>query len=209
MRSYSTDEKLVAERRCQIAEATVRLLTKKAYNRLTIREIANECGIAPGTIYHYIGSKEDVIDLVAHLDRSLYDGFFQSASLFRQTMNPVEALRQAIDNYYRLTATRQDLILFFYQELKNLPPKLLKKVLTWESSAISTFEQLLIEGCESGHFEIDDTSLVANHIVAEGEMWATRRWFLRKRWTLDEYIAKYTAFFLKAILRSKDSQHPS
>jgi AcrR family transcriptional regulator len=199
IRTYSTDDKLISERRRKIAVAAVRLMAKKAYSRLPVREIAKECGIAPGTIYHYIGSKDDVINLVAHLDRAYFVKFIEDAKFCSETMDPVNALRHSIDMYYKRIDKGQDLILFFYQEAKSLSPALVKEVFEWEFSSISAFEQLLVKGCESGDFEIEDTTLVANQIVTEGEMWATRRWLIHKHWTLDEYIAKCTNFFLRAI----------
>ena len=45
----------------QILSATRRLVIERGYNKVTIRDIANECGIATGTFYNYFHSKREVL----------------------------------------------------------------------------------------------------------------------------------------------------
>lgn len=40
------------------------ILIRKGYSELTIRAIANECGVVPGTIYNYFPSKEKLVESV-------------------------------------------------------------------------------------------------------------------------------------------------
>ena len=58
------DTILVEQRRRQIVEAAVRLFIKKGFHKTTTREIAKVAGFSIGSLYEYIGSKEDVLFLV-------------------------------------------------------------------------------------------------------------------------------------------------
>ena len=51
----------VAERRTQIMEAATHVFARKGFHQTTMKEIAQEAGMAEGTIYLYFESKEDVL----------------------------------------------------------------------------------------------------------------------------------------------------
>jgi AcrR family transcriptional regulator len=58
-----TKEKLVKEFRCQtICEAAMRVVARKGFARATVQEIADEAGVAKGTVYLYYKSREEILD---------------------------------------------------------------------------------------------------------------------------------------------------
>ena len=127
IRTYSVDSDLVAARRQQIAVAAAGVLVKKAFDSTSVREIANICGMSSGTIYHYIGSKEDIVDLVLSHGEAHYKQFFEKADVYLKTLNPTQALKQTIEEFYRKLDRRQDFALFCYQESKNISFRLLHR----------------------------------------------------------------------------------
>jgi len=212
IRTYSKDEQLVASRRKEIALAAASVFVKKGYEQTSIREIGDRSGMGRGTLYHYVGSKEDILYLVATLGREHYADFFKKADILiktvNETVNATQALQEAIKDFYSKVGERQDIMLFFYQGARKLPPAMRKEVLDWEEDVVGIFERLLAKGCDSGEFEIDDIVTVAHHIVCGGEMWATRRWFLKRRYTLEQYIGKETEFFLRAVGQGMEGEKP-
>lgn len=58
---------LAAARRTQILDAATRVFASKGFNRATIRDVAQDAGIADGTIYNYFANKTDL--LMGLLDR--------------------------------------------------------------------------------------------------------------------------------------------
>ena len=60
-------ELVAAARRKQILDAATQVFAEKGFHRATVKEIARVAGIADGTIYTYIASKDEV--LLAVLDR--------------------------------------------------------------------------------------------------------------------------------------------
>src|SRR5215510_15771340 len=69
---------LVAVRRTQILDAATRVFASKGFNRATIRDVAQDAGVADGTIYNYFSNKTDL--LFGLLDR-LNDSERRPASL--------------------------------------------------------------------------------------------------------------------------------
>ncbi|MEA2167409.1 MAG: TetR/AcrR family transcriptional regulator, fatty acid metabolism regulator protein [Solirubrobacteraceae bacterium] len=51
-----------AVRRRQILDAAVRVFARQGYNGCRVSDIADEAGVAYGLVYHYFGSKEEVLD---------------------------------------------------------------------------------------------------------------------------------------------------
>lgn len=61
-----TKEELIEEFRIQtIQEAAMRVIAKKGLSAVTMNEIAEEAGIAKGTIYLYFQNREELLDKVA------------------------------------------------------------------------------------------------------------------------------------------------
>src|SRR5215469_13429919 len=76
---------LAAARRTQILDAATRIFASKGFNRATIRDAAQDAGVADGTIYNYFANKTDL--LFGLLDR-LNDTERRPASLAQATEAP-------------------------------------------------------------------------------------------------------------------------
>ncbi|HVN90876.1 MAG TPA: TetR/AcrR family transcriptional regulator [Candidatus Binataceae bacterium] len=65
VKSPNQDEALAAIRRRQIFLAACRVLASKSFHQATVKEIAVEAGIAAGSIYLYLRSKDEILLLLA------------------------------------------------------------------------------------------------------------------------------------------------
>jgi len=102
-------------------------------------------------------------------------------------MSPGEALSAAIDDLITLIDVTQDFTVFWYQESKNLKPEELNKLLKYEEENINLLKRILQWGCDRGDFIIDDINLAAHDIMVLCDMWAFRRWALKKDYSLDQF----------------------
>ena len=58
----TTKEAVVEQFRCQaIRDAAMRVVVRKGYDHVTVQDIADEAGIAKGTVYLYFKSREDIL----------------------------------------------------------------------------------------------------------------------------------------------------
>jgi TetR/AcrR family fatty acid metabolism transcriptional regulator len=58
-----TKEEVVEQFRCQaIRDAAMRVVVRKGYDHVTVQDIADEAGIAKGTVYLYFKSREDILE---------------------------------------------------------------------------------------------------------------------------------------------------
>lgn len=64
------------ERRAQIVEAALRIISGKGVHRLTAQELGREVGIADGTVFRHFKDKAEIVRAaIAHLDGVLFNGF--------------------------------------------------------------------------------------------------------------------------------------
>jgi AcrR family transcriptional regulator len=186
IRSYSKNEDLIFEKRKQIVKAATKLFIRKGFLKTSTREIAQECGMGKGTLYHYIGKKEDVLGLLTDFGKSWVKDL-EAIALRLDQLNVRERLATVIRTYLQFVDEHQDMLVFWYQETKNLKGEFRQRLFDVEQSMVKMYAQLLKDGCDSGDFKIKDVSMMATNIVILCDMWAFRRWDLRKSYTLNQY----------------------
>ena len=193
---------LVRERRRQIVDSTVRLFVEHGYHKTTTRMIAKEAGFSIGSLYEYVGSKEDVLYLVCEAIH------IEVSNAVKETLcrseEGTKTLAQAIREFFWVCERMNDHILLMYQVTQFLPDKWKAKVLDNELGITDIFIRLLSRLSGKGNIPpLDDKtiSLVGHNISVLGQMWAFRRWFLAKAFTMDEYIELQTNFVLGLIFQ--------
>lgn len=192
------DKELIEVRRAQIVDAAVGLFIRKGFHKTTTREIAAESGFSIGTLYEYIESKEDVLYLVCRsIHEEMINGLTHS---IQEGRTGEEKLKKAVDGYMRVIDRLSDKVLLIYQETKSLPRDAMHEVLKTESEIAEIFARLLREGVKDGSLRLteEEIPLMAENIAVLGEMWAFRRWALRNRFSLEEFI-KTQLHFLEGL----------
>jgi AcrR family transcriptional regulator len=205
IRTFSSDEALVKERRNHIVHCSTKAFTKKGYDRTNMRELAEACEMSAGALYHYFGSKEEILYSIINSATSQQAGSMEHWASELATASPTIALVELLRKFYKWHDDNQDLTLFAYQETKNLPDNARQSIFDSEARILAVFEKLLTRGIEEGEFNIDNPKLVAHDIVVLGHAWALRRWHLRKHWTFKTYVKKQTDAVLRAITIDKNT----
>ena len=193
------DERLIKKRRDQMIKGAVQLFKEKGFHRATTREIAKAAGFSIGTLYEYIRKKEDILYLVCD---SIYDHVRERLEKeIGFNSGSIEEFRLSLAHFFRVMDEMQDEVLVMYQEAKSLTKDALPYVLKKENEMVELFEELLQSCIESGELELSEEELpfLAHNIVVQGQMWAFRRWALRKHYTLDEFIELQTKLIFDGI----------
>lgn len=90
----------LAERR--IHEAALRIFARSGRTDLTISELANEAGVARGTVYHYIQPADELFDNVAaRLTAEMYRRVNKSIATTDAASNPLARLAMGIRLHIR------------------------------------------------------------------------------------------------------------
>jgi len=194
---------LVKQRRDMIAERALKLFLDKGYERTTMREIGNACGMTHGNLYNYVGSKEDIRRLILMRD---IEGAAKLEDLRRELGNVsyVKVLGECMADFLRGMDRMTGPLLFFDREIYKFPREERRVALAAELAIVSFFEDLIREGIEAGEFKVCNPILLAHAILMYGHDWAVRRWFLKQYFTLEEYIKEHVRLVLDMVTKKTD-----
>ncbi len=196
------DQQLIKKRREQMIKGAVNLFKEKGFHRTTTREIAKESGFSIGTLYEYIGSKEDILYLVCD---SIYEEVRDRLKQYLDhDRSGIDRLKQAITSYFKVVDEMNDEFLVMYQEAKSLPKEALPYVLQKELEMTEMIELIVRDCVNDGLLDLNEEAeikLVAHNILVQGHMWTFRRWVLRKQFSLEQYTELQIEQLLKGIVK--------
>jgi AcrR family transcriptional regulator len=199
VRTFSPNNGLVEERRHQIARAALHLIAARGIEKTSIREIAAASEMTVGNLYHYIGTREDIIHLAINHGLDQVRKLIKEIDDLCETLEPKEALTAAIDRYIRYHHANWEGTVFLYKEMGSFSPSLRLPVIEVNSHMHDAFIRIIKKGCKTGVFSVADTDMVASTIVSMGDMWALKRWQFKKNYSLDKYISSLTQMILGLI----------
>lgn len=195
-------EKTTLERRKQIFDAAIHLFIKKGVVDTSMREIAEAVGITTGGLYHFIKSKDEIIRMVT--ENSMYA--HESLKTLRKNLgdvSPTEAFRVCAKRWLTVQESGLEQTAFLDREKVHMESDVQEAVSDTVRDLIHFFENLLDDGIEAGEFEVDNVTLVAFNTYMLRGLFATRQWFLKDRFTAEEYATQQTNAILKQILVDK------
>ncbi|WP_066155344.1 TetR/AcrR family transcriptional regulator [Halalkalibacter krulwichiae] len=195
------DPKLIKMRREQMIKGAVRLFKEKGFHKTTTREIAKESGFSIGTLYEYIGSKEDVLYLVC--DAIYEEVKDRLVNQLDTSSKGITRLKRAVAAYFQVIHDMQDEVLVMYQEAKSLPKEALSYVLKKEMEMTEMIEVILRDSLheEAISLEENELKLMAHNILVQAHMWTFRRWSIQKMYGLKEYTELQIEQLLHGVYR--------
>ncbi|MGD0857405.1 MAG: TetR/AcrR family transcriptional regulator [Dehalococcoidia bacterium] len=208
LRTHSNDEALVKERRGHIVNCCTRVFAKKGYSHSSMRELAKACCMSIGNLYHYFGSKEQILYSIINDATLRQVEYIEHFSKETANLDPASALRKLIRYFFEWHDANQNVTLFIYQETRALPQKAQEQIFESEGRIQAIFEEAVKRGMQSGDFDGKDPGLIANNIMVLGHAWALRRWSLQKRWTFDAFVKGETESIM-SILQIQGGKQPT
>jgi TetR/AcrR family transcriptional regulator, cholesterol catabolism regulator len=199
IRTYSTDTDLVDSKRKEIIEKATRVFVNKGYHQTNMRELAAAIDMSIGSIYHYVGSKQDILYLIINMAATRPPGWIEAIRTSLETRKATDVLRQFIQDYYGDVERARNVTLFTYQETKNLDRKSQKTIMDAAGQDVEACAIILRKGIETGEFRIKNVLLMAHNVIVLGHMLAVRGWYLSSICSVEEYITEQTDLILSRI----------
>ncbi len=199
IRTFSRDKELVEERRKEIVRCASRVFIEHGYENAGMRDVAKSFGKSTGSLYHYVGSKEDILYLILDMVVTNEAEFLVNIKKRTANMNPLEALTESIKTYTKELDEFSDMHIFVNHVMVLLAKPERKMMLHASQATTDFFQDLIIRGIEKGIFHTDNPKMVAWNITIIGSGWVNRRWFWRKAVSLTEYIKEQTEIIMKML----------
>ncbi len=148
-----------------IRRVGLRLIYRRGFEAMTLRELAAEVGIQAASLYNHIRTKQDLLfDLIhEHMEALLAQ---TQAALADAPAEPVERLRAFIAHHivYHLEKKQEVFVANF--ELRALEPQHYATIIAMRRTYEENLVALLDAGVAAGAFGIRDTRITAYAILA-------------------------------------------
>jgi AcrR family transcriptional regulator len=137
----------------RLLAAATRLFAEQGYDRTSVQEIVESAGVTKGALYHYFGSKDDLLhEVYARVLRVQQERL----DTFANADAPVEQrLRDAAADVVVTTIDNLDDAMIFFRSMHHLGPEKHKQVRAERRRYHERFRALIEEGRRTGVFATD------------------------------------------------------
>ncbi|PRX38372.1 transcriptional regulator, TetR family [Meinhardsimonia xiamenensis] len=147
----------------RILAAAERLIARKGFAAVTMREIAREVGVQAGALYLYIPDKQT---LLFDLMRRHMEELLAAWEAEPKGETPLEQLEAFARFHIRFHLARPDATFISYMELRNLEPENFARIEALRKRYEDILEGILKEGSAAGVFRVPDTKLATMALIA-------------------------------------------
>ncbi len=194
------DQGLISRRHEQICDAALKLFARQGFHQTSVREIAKASGLPIGTLYTYIKTKEDILNLIY---RRIF-GIFQGRMVYatRDIEDPTRQFQAALEATLKIYDEFQDVVLLLYQESHALSRHAIQSLVDVDRSYVSFLREILERGNRQGQFAVKDPNFIAIAVLFLCAVCALKRWNL-KGYTLPEATEHLGNLILHGIARPR------
>lgn len=160
----ASDAAAVSPQKQAVLDVAKQLFVQRGYEGVSIRDIAQECGLAKATIYHHFRDKEDLFFSVLEYDLlTLHTLVMQ---VVRDDQPTLTKLRAAIEAYYYMLRDRRTGVVWSIHENAQLKVPLQKFFQRNMRLILDPWLQILGQGVAEGVFRPLDVQLTALSLLA-------------------------------------------
>ncbi len=177
--------KVAAANLRKIFETTFEYSSKKGFDQLTLRNIAEATGISMGGIYSTISKKEDIVLMIldiVELISSANNQYVQNVD------DELLAIERLVKHHLYAATVLQPWFFFLFFETRCLSPENQARSKSLEMKTIATVEQIIQRGIENGRFDVESAYFSAQTLLVSLQDWYLKPWRNKaKRIDLDMY----------------------
>ena len=140
--------------RRRVMDAAVQLFAQRGYAATGVRELAAQAGLTGPALYHYVGTKEDL--LVAIMRSTTEPLLLAGRSAVADQREPAAQLAILVELHVWVHATRPQATLVADTELRALSPARRKEIVSLRDRYQALWRSVVRAGVEAGSFEVAD-----------------------------------------------------
>lgn len=160
----------------------------RGYEKTTMGDLAQEFGLSRPNLYYYFKSKKDILQMIIDYTTAAENQNATELDEKIKGLKPADALTLYIRDKLNHVNDYQDLYVFRIQVATILEGKDRQKLYDSYDIYIGEIESILEKGIAAGEFKTASKKLASFSISYLLTAWAIRRWYLRRHFSLDEYV---------------------
>lgn len=152
------------ERGEEVYAAALRLFTEKGYHATSMQDIAAAVGLYKGSLYHYIGGKEEL--LVQVFERAMGSLLGEVERIAADpALSPAVQLRRVIQAHVEAVASNAEALTVYLHEFRALAGEALETVRQQRERYRSLVEGIVERGVHTGEFATGDVGIATLGIL--------------------------------------------
>jgi TetR/AcrR family transcriptional regulator, cholesterol catabolism regulator len=161
-------------RRAEAIEAAARTFARRGYDQTSMQQLAEDLGVAAGSLYHYFGGKEHL--LIAICDELMDPLLARAQALEDDGLPPAEHLRALVRLWVAHVVEHRNHMLVFQQERHVIESGAQWKGVRTDRKAFERLvEDLLVRVEDAGRARYDDRRLALSALL--GMVNHTAQWY--------------------------------
>lgn len=186
------------EKYSKILDAATRVFAREGFHNAKIGDVAEEAGVAHGTVYLYFGGKDDL--LISIFRENLQELVEYVSSEIEKEANAEAKLRRMISLQIELIETNSELAELMLVEFPQTGKFLSNSVVNDLAAYIDMIANILKEGVAEGAFDDSmDVNMVAT-VIYSGIQGIATRWILEEmKYPLKKVANEISEVFLSGI----------
>ncbi|UOD34685.1 TetR/AcrR family transcriptional regulator [Deferribacteraceae bacterium V6Fe1] len=181
----------------KILDSAIKIIGQKGFHGAKVKDIANDAGVADGTIYNYFNNKEDILVTIFKVKLEEYVNMAKEE--IAGIDNPEEKLKTLLKYHFKVMTETPYLANVLQIELRQPIKDLRVKVRRHLKNYFRLIEQVIEEGIQNGVFNKDLDVYLAREIYFGTLDEIVSTWIFKGgEWDLQETSEKLFPIFLKA-----------
>lgn len=181
------DLELLNHKRDMLCNASAKIFFEKGYERTTIQDIANAAGISVGSIYRYIGKKEDILTLLLQNAWHIINRELVPLSLAE--IPPDDKLKRLFEKYCKMIHTHKYYFVVAIKENRSMDKAQRDVFKMLENTITKCFVRAIDDGVNKLVFDLAADEFFAYNLLILGQQWTMRNYHY-KGMSIDEFIDK-------------------
>ena len=180
----------------RVRTAALRLFAERGYHGTGIRQLADAAGLSSASLYHYMGTKEEL--LVAIMRESLSGLIEAGERATGSSPAPRERLVALVDLHVRAHAERPEHTRVVDDEVRSLTAAARAEVVALRDRYEELWQRTLEDGVAAGTFRLGSVP-VARRALLEMCSGVARWWTPRGELGVEELVAEYADLALRLV----------
>ncbi len=190
----------VTERKKQLLSVCARLFREKGFSATSMRDIAQEVGIEPASLYSHVSGKDELLQLICF-------GMAEKFSLAIQEVNDIyfnaeEKLKMAVENHVKLLVSNLDEAYVFLREWRSLEQPGKSEFIRLRDEYEQGIREIIQTGIDEGKFNETDKHFAALTLLSSLN-WIPEWYQTGGTWSAEKVAEKLYQFVLTG-LKKKD-----
>ena len=190
----------------QVQRAAVARFAQQGFAATGIRELGTAAGINSATLYHYVGSKHDLlVRIISDCLKAMINGGRDALST---AQTPTHQLAQLIAFHVAFTATNPQTARVAEYEMRSLTPVAREEMQQLRDEYEALFTEVLNEGDKSGEFNTPDLTMARLAVMEMGT--GVAHWYSpHGRLSLDQVQQNFVAMAYRILALPDTAKSPN